>query len=65
MIRRLALAIALIVLPTAVPATAAPMLKATIVELTPALPTSDITVNLQLENPGTVDIANLRVQFFI
>lgn len=65
MIRRLALAFVLIVLPTAVPAAAAPMFKATIVDITPALPTSNIAVNLQLENPGTEDISNLRVQFFV
>lgn len=65
MIRRLALAFVLIVLQTAVPAAAAPEFKATIVDITPALPTSNITLNLQLENPGTTDISNLRVQFFV
>lgn len=67
MIRRLAIALALTVLPLATPATAAATFNATIVDLAPAIPTSNSTIrlNLRLENPGTADVANLHVQFFV
>ena len=59
--------LALLMLQFATPAVAAPSLVATITDLTPALPSSGSTidVNLQLENPGTDTISNLSVQFFI
>ena len=66
-VARIALAFALLVLPVATPAIAAPALVATITDLTPALPSagSTIDVNLRLENPGADTISNLRVQFFV
>ena len=64
---RMAVALVLLILPIATPAVAAPALVATITDLTPALPVSGSTIdmNLQLENPGTDTISNLSVQFFI
>ena len=66
-VARIALAFALLILPVATPAVAAPALVATITDLTPALPSagSTIDVNLQLENPGADTISNLQVQFFV
>lgn len=67
MIRRLAVAIALVVLPVAVPANATPAFTAEIVNMSPALPTAgtSINVDLQLANPGAKDVSNLRVQFVV
>lgn len=67
MIRRLLVALLLVVVPSTVPAAAAPTFNAAIVELTPTLPTSGSTIRLQLQldNPGATDVTNLRVQLFV
>ena len=67
MIRRLLLALFVLVLPVMVPANAATGIKATITQLTPALPTTDseIQLTLTLANPGAETVNNLRVRFLI
>lgn len=67
MIRRLALAIMLVLLPLSAPATAAPGFKATITDLTPSLPSSGSTIRVAvtLANPAVGDVSNLRAQFFV
>ena len=67
MIRRLLLAFALLVLPTTVPAAAAPTVRATITTLSPAVATSGVPVELTLTlaNPGTDAVNDLSANFFV
>lgn len=67
MIRRVLLALLLVLLPMGAPATADAQFNASIVELTPTLPSdgSTIRLQLQLDNPGTGDVRDIRVRFFI
>lgn len=65
--RRLVVAFALVVLLAISPVAAAPEFTASIVELSPAIPTSGSTIRLglQIENPSATDIKNLHVRFML
>lgn len=67
MIRRACIALLFMMLSLTAPASADAQFTASIVELTPTLPTNGATIRLQLqlENPGATDVDDLRAQFFV